>query len=245
VADIFSVQADTSALGCETPDCDVPAIVQPPPLPNQPTAAVADVSAPLADQSVPSPEVTSVSVTPLLPLALTPRHAACILHEHCPACFGLEEWGWPLEESAFHLISILVSHRFFRGGDIQIGGDGCFSYRHNHKARDGPISYNPTCFIPKAKVDAVGDHITQARKKKLAKLTHLIPQEVLDACNTTFDATNESKRNTDPKYYDASGVFVICCRHSQVLFLMNIDTSGEQQKYIIAGLEEVFSLLPQ
>jgi hypothetical protein len=26
---------------------------------------------------------------------------------------------------------------------------------------------------------------------------------------------------------------------------MNIDTPGEQQKYIIAGLEEVFSLLPQ
>jgi hypothetical protein len=29
---------------------------------------------------------------------LTLGQAARILHERCPACFGLEEWGHPLEE---------------------------------------------------------------------------------------------------------------------------------------------------
>ncbi|KAJ7823942.1 hypothetical protein B0H14DRAFT_3875017 [Mycena olivaceomarginata] len=63
------------------------------------------------------------------------------------------------------------------------------------------------------------------RKGKPATLAPLIPQEVLDACNATFDAANEKKRNTDPKFYDASGVFVM-------------------QKYVLAGLEELMSLLP-
>ncbi|KAJ7358265.1 hypothetical protein DFH08DRAFT_687537, partial [Mycena albidolilacea] len=64
-----------------------------------------------------------------------------VLRERCPACFGLEEWGRPLEE----------------GGDVQVGRDGCFSYHHVRRAGDGPISYNPTYFISKEKVDAVGD----------------------------------------------------------------------------------------
>jgi hypothetical protein len=34
------------------------------------------------------------------------------------------------------------------------------------------------------------------------------------------------------------------CRHSQVIFLCNIDTPGEQQRYIVAMLEEVATLLP-
>jgi hypothetical protein len=144
----------------------------------------------------------------------------------------------------YHFAFLFESDDFPRGGDVQVGGDGCFSYRHVRRAGDGPISYNPSYFISKAKVDAVGDRIDRARKGKPATLVPLIPQEVLDACNATFDAANEKKRNTDPKFYDASGVFVMVCRHAQVLFLCNIDTPGEQQKYVLAGLEELMSLLP-
>jgi hypothetical protein len=54
----------------------------------------------------------------------------------------------------------------------------------------------------------------------------------------------KKKQKVDPKCYDASGVFVMTCRHSQVLFLCNIDTPGEQQHYSVALLEEVSSLLP-
>ncbi|KAJ7652941.1 hypothetical protein B0H17DRAFT_1163635 [Mycena rosella] len=39
-----------------------------------------------------------------------------------------------------------------RGGDIQLGADGCFSYRHLKSAGDGPISYDPSYFISKDKV---------------------------------------------------------------------------------------------
>ncbi|KAJ7466743.1 hypothetical protein B0H11DRAFT_1733128 [Mycena galericulata] len=159
---------------------------------------------------------------------LTPGRADRILRERCPACFGLETWGRPLHE----------------GGDVQLGGDGCFSYRHLKSAGDGPISYTPDYFIPKAKMDAVNARIAAARKRPAARYTPAMPQEALDACESSWEAANEKKKKADPQRYDAAGVFAITCRHSQVLFLCNIDTPGEQQQYIIAGLEVVQDHLP-
>ncbi|KAJ7825175.1 hypothetical protein B0H13DRAFT_2375077 [Mycena leptocephala] len=121
-----------------------------------------------------------------------------------------------------------------RRGDVQFGADGCFSYRHLRKAGDGPISYDPSYFIPKHKVDAVGQRLEAAKKRPAAKAK---PSE-------SWDAANETKRKADPKRYDASGIFVMTCRHGQVIFLCNVDTPGEQQRYIVAMLEEVFTLLP-
>jgi hypothetical protein len=36
----------------------------------------------------------------------------------------------------------------------------------------------------------------------------------------------------------------LVCRHDIPLFLANIDTPGEQQKYTVALIEHLFSLLP-
>ncbi|KAJ6582196.1 hypothetical protein B0H19DRAFT_1370295 [Mycena capillaripes] len=159
---------------------------------------------------------------------LNPGRAHRILREHCPACFGLETWGRPLSE----------------GGDVQFGSDGCFSYRHLQKAGDGNISYDPSYFVSKQKENEVRDRIASARKKSPAKFTPPIPSEAIDACEASWDAANEKKKKVDSKRYDASGVFVMTCRHSQVLFLCDIDTPGEQQQYVVALLEEVNSLLP-
>ncbi|KAJ7841963.1 hypothetical protein B0H13DRAFT_2205233 [Mycena leptocephala] len=160
--------------------------------------------------------------------ALTPGRADRILRERCPACFGLETWGRPLKE----------------GGDVQLGGDGCFSYRHLKSAGDGPISYTPDYFIPKEKMIRVKARMDAAKNKPPAKIKPAIPQEALDACESSWEAANEKKQKADPQRYDASGVFAITCRHSQVLFLCNIDTPGEQQQYIVAGLEVVQEHLP-
>ncbi|KAJ7660339.1 hypothetical protein DFH06DRAFT_989269 [Mycena polygramma] len=163
-----------------------------------------------------------------VPPVLTPGRADRLLRERCPACFGLEEWGRPLDD----------------GGDVQLGADGCFSYRHARKAGDGPISYDPSYFVSKEKVAAVADRIATARKKRPTPCKPKIPAEVLEACEASWDAANEKKKKVDPKCHDASGVFVMTCRHSQVLFLCDIDTPGEQQKYIAALLEEVNTRLP-
>jgi hypothetical protein len=144
-----------------------------------------------------------------------------------------------------------------RGGNVQLGGDGCFSYRHlksagdgcfsyRHlkSAGDGPISYTPDYFIPKEKMIEVKARIDAAKDRPPAKVKPAIPQEALDACESSWEAANEKKQKADPQRYDASGIFAITCRHSQVLFLCNIDTPGEQQQYIVAGLEVVQEHLP-
>ncbi|KAJ7490764.1 hypothetical protein FB451DRAFT_1124335 [Mycena latifolia] len=182
-------------------------------------------SAKIIDGSTPA---LDNSDEPVVPPGPTPGRAHRVLRERCPACFGLETWGRPLSD----------------GGDIQLGADGCFSYRHLRSAGDGPISYDPSYFISKEKVDIIRERIKNARCRKPAPVKPSIPQEAIDACQASWDAANENKQKVDPKRHDASGVFVMTCRHSQVLFLCNIDTPGEQQQYIVALMEEVNGLLP-
>ncbi|KAJ7206085.1 hypothetical protein GGX14DRAFT_551559 [Mycena pura] len=124
-------------------------------------------------------------------------------------------------------------------GNVQLGADGCFSYRHIITAGDGPIAYEPAYFLPKDKVDRIKQHVAEAKRNRPA-----VTREAVDGCEQHWEAANEKKRKADPKYYDASGIFVMTCRHAQTLFICNIDTPGEQHHYIIALVEEVASLLP-
>ncbi|KAF8143779.1 hypothetical protein K438DRAFT_1993511 [Mycena galopus ATCC 62051] len=136
-------------------------------------------------------------------------------------------------------------HRILQeGGDVQLRGDSCFSYRHLASAGDSGIPYDPTYFIPKEKVDKVEARIAEVRKKPAARCMPPIPQEAINACKDSWEAANKKKRKADPHRYDGSGVFALTCRHSQTLFLYNIDSPGEEQKYIVAALEEVQGLLP-
>ncbi|KAJ7211535.1 hypothetical protein B0H12DRAFT_1312933 [Mycena haematopus] len=172
-------------------------------------------------------QLSSESTSPDVP-TLTPGRANRILRERCPACFSLESWGRSLKD----------------GGDVHLAADGCFSYRHSRRAGDGPISYDPCHFLSKEKVDGIRSRIANARKKQPAKCKPPIPVEIIDACRASWDAANEKQKKVDPKFHDATGLFVVTCRHSQVLFLCNIDTPGEGQQYIVALLEEVNRLLP-
>ncbi|KAJ7890404.1 hypothetical protein B0H13DRAFT_2341035 [Mycena leptocephala] len=176
-----------------------------------------DHDLPLPDAPGPSPASGPSGPS----LQLKPGRADRILCERCPVCFNL-----------------------VNEGGVQFGADGCFSYRHLQKAGDGPISYDPNLFIPKHKVDAVGKRLNEVKERPAAKTKPSMPQEVIDACQDSWDAADENKRKADPKRYDATGIFVMTCRHGQPIFLCNVDTPGEQQRYIVAMLEEVAGLLP-
>ncbi|KAF7292704.1 Alpha-L-arabinofuranosidase B domain protein [Mycena indigotica] len=157
----------------------------------------------------------------VLPASGTAHHADRLLHDRCPLCFGGVDWGKPLSS----------------GGDVQLGGDACFSYRHLRSAGDGPIGYKPQYFVSKAKVEQVRRRVDEAKRRR--------PTQTLDdSCAENWTAANEKKKLVDPKRYDASGIFALICRHGQTLFCCNIDTPGEQHYYIIALLEEVIQLLP-
>jgi hypothetical protein len=139
----------------------------------------------------------------------------------------------------------LTSHLIiFSGGDVILGADGCFSYRHLRSAGDGPISYDPNYFLSPEKVHRARDKVAEAWKKAPAKNKSPVPNEAVDGCKETWDAANEKKQKADPKRYDSSGIFAMTCRHSQVLFLANIDTPSEQQHYIVALLEELKDHVP-
>ncbi|OSD03347.1 hypothetical protein PYCCODRAFT_1477197 [Trametes coccinea BRFM310] len=160
---------------------------------------------------------------------LVPGRCHRILQKRCPACFGGTRFG-----------------RDFRrdGGDIHLAMDATFSQRHNVSAGDSPWHYEAEFFISKEQVDAVGDRIAAARKKGAKPFSSRVPETALDECRKSFEAADEKKEKTTGKKFDDTGVMALVCRHDIVLFLANIDTPGEQQKFAISLLEHFFSLIP-
>ncbi|KAJ7820887.1 hypothetical protein B0H13DRAFT_1921094 [Mycena leptocephala] len=84
------------------------------------------------------------------------------------------------------------------GGDVQLGADSCFSYRHLRSAGDGPIGYTPSFFIPKSQIDAVAQAISHAKENPRARPKLSMPQDVIDGCESTFEAANEKTQREIP-----------------------------------------------
>lgn len=91
----------------------------------------------------------------------------------------------------------------------------------------------------------MGHRITAARKRP-ARTSQgaVVPDVVIDACEKTFEAADESAEKSNGLRFDDNGLFAVVCRHDIPIFLANIDTPGEQQKYMVALAEHIMSLLP-
>lgn len=122
--------------------------------------------------------------------------------------------------------------------------DANFSQRHAKSSGETPSFYDPKYFISKAKVDAVGERITAARKRPARRYTSKLPEEAVDACERSFLAADESAAKTKGSKFDDTGLTALVCRHDIPLFLCNVDTPGEQQKYSITLVEELFENIP-
>jgi Kyakuja-Dileera-Zisupton transposase len=133
---------------------------------------------------------------------------------------------------------------FFRGGDIHVATDGNFHHRHKTSAGDSPPFYDPTYILPKEQVDAVGRRIDAARKRPAKSFTRKVPDEAVDECECIYEAADGNKQKASMNSFDDTGWMALVCRHDIPLFFANIDTPGEQQKYSVALLEHLFSLLP-
>ena len=131
----------------------------------------------------------------------------------------------------------------YRGGDIHMSTDGNFHHRHLRSAGDGPAFYNPKHFVTKEFVDAVGERIEAARKKGPNTRTAKVPDEAIDACEQSHHAAKGAQQQGSDQF-DDYGVMSIVCRHDVPLFFANIDTPGEQQKYMVALVEHVMNMLP-
>ncbi|KAG1779269.1 hypothetical protein EV702DRAFT_1195245 [Suillus placidus] len=74
---------------------------------------------------------------------------------------------------------------------------------------------------------------------------NLLPDEAIDQCEHSYEATDGKKQKAAMDSFDDMGIMALICRHDIPLFFANIDSPGEQQKYAIALIEHLFSLLPQ
>lgn len=133
---------------------------------------------------------------------------------------------------------------WYRGGDIEVSEDGNFNHRHHRSAGECPPFYDPEYFISKEQVDAVGARIESLRKRTSRQRKALVPDEAIDECASSHTAGSGSNSKTNMEKFDDGGVMALVCRHDIPLFFANIDTPGEQQKYAVALLEHLFSLIP-
>jgi hypothetical protein len=121
-ADTSAASADTSAASADAsatieyparantpPPAMAPPSPYPPPSPlerQRPpdplTDTAADTSALPADTSAPMAGAATDAGPSPEPPHLTPGWAARVLRERCPACFGLEQWGRPLEKWVYY-----------------------------------------------------------------------------------------------------------------------------------------------
>jgi hypothetical protein len=98
--------------------------------------------------------------------------------------------------------------------------------------------------VSKEDVDAVGEHILKVRKKPAKSRKIVVPDEAVDECEDGHIAGTGTKTKTDPERYDDTGTMALVCRHNIPILLANIDTPGEQQKYAVALIQKLYSMLP-
>jgi hypothetical protein len=140
---------------------------------------------------------------------------------------------------------MLFGRPLSEGGDIHVATDGNFHHRHRRSAGDCPQFYDPSYFLPKAQVDKIGRRILSQRKHAPKTRSSLVPDEAIlvDQCENSYEAADGKKQKAAMDSFDDTGVMVLICRHDIPLFFANIDSPGEQQKYAVALIEHLFSLL--
>ncbi|KAG1869102.1 hypothetical protein C8R48DRAFT_597758 [Suillus tomentosus] len=176
------------------------------------------------------PQPSSITGPELSGEEKVPRErCASILIQRCPACFGGVKFG----------------RDFDKGGDIHVATDGNFHHRHRRSAGDSPHFYNPSYFLSKAQVDGIGHRISRSRKSAPKLYISPVPNEAIDLCENSYEAADGKKQKAAMDSFDDTGLMALICRHDIPLFFANIDSPGEQQKYSVALIDHLFSLLPQ
>ncbi|KAH6904045.1 hypothetical protein BKA70DRAFT_1109927 [Coprinopsis sp. MPI-PUGE-AT-0042] len=151
------------------------------------------------------------------------------LQEKCPACFGGRTFGAPTEA----------------GADIHVSLDGNFSHRHLRRPVDEGKQYHvPPYYVSKEYVDKVGEAMSAAKTRPAKARKPKVPDEAVDGCEDGHIAGKGTNVKTSTQIYDDTGTMALCCRHDIPIFVANIDTPGEQQKYAVALLKVLYSHLP-
>jgi len=167
-----------------------------------------------------------------------------MLQQQCPACFGGIRFGRPLELLVLTLMLVFRTKSSHRGGDFQLCCDGNFSHRHSVEAGDSPRFYDLQYLIPKSFVDAIGKRIQKVRKSKPKDYKRKVPDEAVADCEDSYHAVQGEKKKSNAEKFNDTGLMALVCRHDIPIFMANIDSPGEQQKYSIVLVDRLFQLIP-
>ena len=147
-------------------------------------------------------------------VSLISRSCVQTLVQHCPVCFSRTIFGKSLTE----------------GGDIHVSTDGIFHHRHRRSAGNCPPFYNPAYFLLKTQVDAMGEHIEKQCKKPAKCHNITVPDEALDSCESSYEATDWKKQKTLMESFDNTGLMALICHHDIPLFFCQHQLSQRTTK---------------
>jgi hypothetical protein len=97
--------------------------------------------------------------------------------------------------------------------------------------------------VTKGFVDATGEEMDRMRHIK-RQYHPRVPDDAVEHCKHSYHAAKGDDETPDNVRFDDKGLFVCLCRHGIPVVLVNMDTPGEQQKYVIAALKRLFAMLP-
>jgi hypothetical protein len=141
--------------------------------------------------------------------------------------------------------------------------DACFTQKHNDQHGKDPRRIHPdTFFIDPEKVKEMEDYVESVRCDRKTKRPRQqenegdtednfiepgmkIPKSVLDGCNTSFIASDESRSKSRAKGYDEHTLAGMFCPHGNSLFMVTMNSLGEKQHYILVLLKNLFENLPK
>ena len=73
---------------------------------------------------------------------------------------------------------------------------------------------------------------------------HLVRTSNSDnSCQSSYEAADGKKQKTSMESFDNTSLMALICRHNIPLFFANINLSSEEQKYFLALIAHLFSLL--
>ncbi|EAU83223.2 hypothetical protein CC1G_13031 [Coprinopsis cinerea okayama7 len=156
-----------------------------------------------------------------------------VLQQVCPACFGGKPGSFGMRSSK-------------RRGDFHVALDGNFNHRHIRREGQSneKLYRHPDLYLTAEYVNEVGEHMKKVREGHPRPRIARVPDEAVDECEDGHIAGQGTKVKTNTQVYDDTGTMAMVCRHDYPLFLANIDTPGEQQKYAVALIKKLFTMIP-
>ncbi|KAG6807595.1 hypothetical protein H0H92_006971 [Tricholoma furcatifolium] len=197
-------------------------------------------------------EEDQVSANPF-PSPLDRIRPSDFLRARCPLCFGGE---FPDSRQS----------KLDNKPDIVVCVDACFTQKHNRQAyHDPPLDHPRSVFLSRQTIVATEKYVESLRPSvprpsKRPRLdpgaeddgfehshkhgTLRVPKSVLDGCEDSFTAADERRVKASTQFFDNTALMALLCRHDVVLFMVNMDSAGEKQHYVVALLETLFQHIP-